>query len=500
MRPRNDVLVALLWILLAVAQPATAESPESPAASSPPASHQIGSVTISGEIRARGEGWNWFYHDNRQRYAFGETLLNLALSQHRGNFQWKIELAQSSLLNLPQVPSFPGAQAQFGLGGTYASANNFNRNAAALYVKQAYVSFTGLRHNGGSLQLGRFDFAEGLEGQAHDASLVWLKRERVAQRLIGDSYWTAAGRSFDGVHFADVLGEKNTVTFVAARPTQGVYQLNGMGEVNVNVLYASFTRELPTRRTASEARVFALGYFDNRDVIQVDNRPLAVREADTQGLRIATFGMNYLLLFPIRKLGHWDLLAWTAGQTGDWGVLHHHAGAVTAEAGWQPPTVWLLKRLRPWLRAGALSASADGNPNDGKHTTFFQMLPTDRQYARLPFYTLQNIEDYTAQVILRPSDKLWLRSELHKVKLHGHNDLWYQGSGAFQNTSFGYEGLPAKALGGLADFVDFSLDYRPTSGLGCAAYMGALSGKATMTDLPRGRKAGMAYLELSYRF
>ena len=89
---------------------------------------------------------------------------------------------------------------------------------------------------------------------------------------------------------------------------------------------------------------------------------------------------------------------------------------------------------------------------------------------------------------------------MHKVKLHGHNDLWYQGSGAFQNTSFGYEGLPAKALGGLADFVDFSIDYRPASGLGCSGYVGALSGKATMTDLPRGRKAGMAYLELSYRF
>src|SRR5205085_2144841 len=154
MRPRKDVLVALLWILLAVAQPATAESPESQAASPAPTSHQIGSVTISGEVRVRGEGWNWFYKDNRQRYAFGETLLNLAFSQRRRNFQWKLELAQPSLINLPQVPSFPASRAQFGLGGTYASANNFNRDAAALYVQQAYVSFTGLRHNGGSLQLG----------------------------------------------------------------------------------------------------------------------------------------------------------------------------------------------------------------------------------------------------------------------------------------------------------------------------------------------------------
>ena len=179
MRPRNDVLVALLSILLAVAQPATAEDADSPSASPAPASHQIGSFTINGEVRARGEGWNWFYKDNRQRYAFGETLLNLALSQRRRNFQWKVELAQPSLINLPQVPSSPGAQAQFGLGGTYASANNFNRDAAALYLKQAYVSFTGLRHNGGSLQLGLFDFAVGLEERPHELApafaFIWAR-------------------------------------------------------------------------------------------------------------------------------------------------------------------------------------------------------------------------------------------------------------------------------------------------------------------------------------
>jgi Alginate export len=494
----SGIVIALL--LTAITKLTLAEDSDSSAQTPPPPQHLLGTIAITGEIRGRAEGWNWFYRNDRTRYAYGETLLQVAFSQHRNNFDWKIELAQPTLLGLPDGASFPGTGVPLGLGGVYFSANNLDRNVASVYLKQGYVLLTGLGGNGGSLQLGRFDFTEGREGRADDASLAWLKRERIAQRLIGDSYWTAAGRSVDGIHFSEDLGTKNNVTFVAARPTKGVYQLEGMGEVDVNLLYASYTRELPTRKTASEVRVFGLGYFDSRNVLKVDNRPLPVREADTHSIRIGTFGMDYVLIFPIRSLGRWDFLVWTAGQSGNWGVLHHHAGAVTAEAGWQPPTKWLLKWLRPWLRAGALSTSADGNPNDAKHTTFFQVLPTDRQYARLPFYTMQNVEDYTGQLILRPSDKLWLRSELHKVKLHGRNDLWYQGSGVFQNTSFGYEGLPAKAQGGLGDFVDLSMDYRPTKSLGFSAYLGALSGKATMTNLLRGRKAGMAYFEFSYRF
>lgn len=501
MRQRNSTLKLLAAFLVLLSLPKTAAGQESDtSATNPRPALHLGTVNIGGDVRLRAEGWNWFYQDNRTRYAFGESLLDLALFQHHRNFDWKIELSQPTLLGLPDDAFVPGTQVPLGLGGTYFSANNSNRNVASLYLKQGYVSLRGITGNGGVLQLGRFDFVEGNEGRTSGETLHWLKTQRIAQRLIGDSYWTPASRSFDGIHFSDSFDGKNNVTFVAARPTKGTYQLDGMGEVNVNLLYASYTRGFPTRKTASEARIFAIGYFDERDVLKVDNRPLAVRAADHEPIHIGTFGFDYILSFPIIRMGHWDLLVWTAGQTGEWGTLHHHAGAVTAEAGWQPPTVWLLRYLRPWLRAGALTASADGNPNDGKHTTFFQILPTDRQYARLPFYTLQNVEDYTGQLILRPSDKLWLRTELHKVKLHGHNDLWYQGSGAYQNTSFGFAGLPAKAQGGLADFLDLSVDYQATNGLGISAYIGALSGKATLTELVRGRKAGMAYLEFRYQF
>ncbi len=492
--------LCLAGVVFALCASARAQLLDDGSAAAPAPTLHIGSVEVSGDLRVRADAWNWFYQNQRVRYGFGESMLRLDLRQHRRNFDWNIELAQPTLIGLPRDASYRGTDVPLGLGGTYFLANGSGQNTASLYVKQGYVRFRGLLHNGDTLQLGRFTFGEGSEGQAKDATLLWLIHERVAQRLVGDAYWTPASRSFDGIHFSDNLGPRSNVTFLAARPTQGVYRLNGNGELDVNLLYASYTRDLPTRRTASEFRLFSAGYFDNRNVLKVDNRPLAAREADTRSVRIGTYGMHYALVFPVAKLGRWDFLHWSAYQTGSWGMLEHRAWIATAEAGWQPPTFWLLKRLRPWLRAGALSTSADGNPDDGKHATFFQMLPTDRQYARLPFYTLQNVEDYTGQLILRPTQKLWIRSEVHKVKLHGHNDLWYQGSGAYDNATFGFTGLPAEARGGLADFVDGSVDYQPSANFGMTGYMGALSGKATMTAASKGRKAGMAYLEFRYRF
>lgn len=458
-----------------------------------PSRLHIGSIQISGELRDRGEGWNWFLDSTRVRYGFGEEQLRLSFSQRRNKLEWKIELEQPALFALPTDAMAGGVP--LGLGGTYFAANRRQTNVASLFVSQGFIRFHGLAGNQDTLKLGRFGFSDGAEGTSQNSSLVWLRRQRISGRLIGNSNWTDATRSFDGVHFSDSFG-KNNVTLIAARPTEGVFQTNGWSEVGVDIAYGGYTREVDTHGVAAEVRFFGLGYKDSRHVLKVDNRPLAARESDGRAIRIGTFGGDYVLVFPIRYLGSWDLLGWGAFQTGDWGVLHHHAGSAAAEIGWQPPIKW----LHPWLRAGALYAGGDGDPNDRRHTTFFQPVPEVRQYERIPFYTLQNVEDYTGQLILRPSKRVELRSELHKVKLHSRNDLWYQGGGAFQDSSFGYSGTPSQAEGGLANFIDFSADIQASSHLHLRYYIGAISGKATLTSSLRGRKGGFTYLELGYRF
>jgi hypothetical protein len=457
---------------------------------------KIGSLTVSGEIRGRGQGWNWFLGDARTRYAFGSTVLNVGLSQQIGKFGWKLELSQPTLYNLPNDAVEPGSGLPLGLGPVYFSANRNQRNAAGIFLKQGYFSIHGIDRNHSLLRLGRFTFSDGQEKTPRAKDLAWLKQERIAQRLIGDSEWTGISRSFDGVHFSDELGADTNLTFVAGRATSGVWQTNAMGEMDVDILYGAFTREFSTPRTDSELRVFGLGYHDGRDILKVDNRALGARQPDTNNIRIGTVGVNYALVTPLPHIGKWDLVVWGAQQIGHWGSLRHRANSALFELGWRPPVPW----IHPWLRAGAFYASGDGTPADDKHQTFFQPLPTMQLYARLPFYTMQNIDDYSGQAIFNPTRKLLLRAELHKVKLHSVKDGWYQGSGAFQNSSFGYYVLPNNGHRGLGNYVDFNADYQVNPHLWLRYYIGALSGKGAETSLPSGRKAGFTYLEFAYRF
>ncbi|PYY07086.1 MAG: hypothetical protein DMG69_21125 [Acidobacteria bacterium] len=488
------VLFSPLWLT----SPANAQAPENePSISSAQAKPiRIGSLILDAELLGRGQGWSWFVGDSRARYGFGNSLFRVGLSQQKNKFGWRIELAQPAFYGLPDDALVPGTAIPLGLGGAYFSANGNRENVAGIFVKQAFLSIRGIDNNHSTLRLGRFEFSDGEERAPSAPDLAWLTGQRVAHRLIGDAYWTDIGRSFDGVDFSSDIGADTNLTFMTGRATRGVWQTDGMGEMDVDIIYSAFTREFPTPHTDSQLRIFAFGYHDGRKVLKVDSRALAAREADTRNIRIGTFGVNYAIVTPIWRLGKWDLLVWGAQQIGQWGRLSHRANSGTVEMGWRPPIPW----IHPWLRAGALFASGDGNQNDSTHATFFQPLPTEQQYARLPFYTLQNSEDYTGQVIVRPTAKWQLRSEVHKVKLHSANDLWYLGTGAFQNTSFGYDALPDNGHRGLGNYVDFSVDYQVTSKLGLRYYIGVLSGKGAETKLPHGRKGGFTYLEVAYRF
>jgi Alginate export len=452
-------------------------------------------VNVSGELSVRGQAWNWFQDRTRVKYAFGEAIFRLALHQQRRRFDWRVEIEQPTLFVLPTDALLPGMKNPLGLGGNYFAANNGRQNTASAFISQAFVTIKGFGANGSNLQLGRFEFDDGAQITPRDPTLAFIKRDRIAGRLIGSAEWYGIGRSFDGGSLTYEFSRNTSVNLMAARPTRGVYDVNGMGEIDTDVQYADFTREFPEKLTSSEVRLFASGYHDGRNLVKVDNRPLVLREADRNDIRIGTFGASYILEFGT-PVGRWDLTGWGAWQTGNWGVLDHRADAFTAEVGWQPPILpW-----HAWLRAAADYASGDSRPLDNKHETFFQPLPSERRYARFPFYTLQNGQDYMGTLLLRPRKDLTVRVDVHKVKLSEPSDLWYQGTGAFQNTSFGYTGQAGRADGGLANYLDAGVDTQITKRIGFSFYGAVLSGKATLTAAPHGKKAGFAYTELKYRF
>ena len=84
---------------------------------------------------------------------------------------------------------------------------------------------------------------------------------------------------------------QNNFTFFGARPTQGVFQVKGMDELDVDTYYGAYTRSVTTAQSAGELRVLALGYIDHRTlVLKTDNRPSSVRAADLGKVEIATWG------------------------------------------------------------------------------------------------------------------------------------------------------------------------------------------------------------------
>jgi len=214
-------------------------------------------------------------------------------------------------------------------------------------------------------------------------------------------------------------------------------------------------------------------------------------------VRIPSLGGHYIHTVE-SSAGPFDLLLWGVAQAGRWGVQSHRAFAGQIEGGWQPQ---IAPKLRPWIRGGYLHSSGDKDPNDARHGTFFQVLPTPRPYARFPFFNMMNSEDAFAEVVLRPSKRVTVRSDFHSLRLASANDLWYAGGGAFQPWTFGYTG---RALGGqrsLGKLIDGSVDYNVNAHVSVSLYSGFLVGGKVMESIyPKGKNSSFGYVEMTYKF
>ena len=119
-------------------------------------------------------------------------------------------------------------------------------------------------------------------------------------------------------------------------------------------------------------------------------------------------------------------------------------------------------------------SSGDSDPTDSEYGTFFQILPTARKYALLPFYNLMNSEDFFIQVILKPIRKMVVKTDFRILQLNERDDRWYMGSGATRRrgTIFGYIGRPSFGSKDLAKLLDISVSYIFNKNINLNAYYG----------------------------
>jgi hypothetical protein len=318
-----------------------------------PEKHKIGPFEISINWRTRTEGWEWFQgNTGNSEYPFFDSMLRLGIGQTREKLDWFIEGEQASILGLPNNAVVATPQGQLGLGGTYYAANGNHSNNSNGFLKQGYVNFKRLGKL--DVKLGRLEFFDGLEIKPQDPMLANVIASRIAHRLISNFAFAAVQRTFDGGQFSWNSGPNNFTVF-AARPVQGVFQVDGMDELDAEVYYGAFNHAVSTPHGSGALRVFGLGYVDDRNtVLKTDNRPVPLRTADKSKIEIATYGANYVQVINTAHSGKFDFLAWGALQAGSWGALTQRASAFVGEAGWQPAVA-----LKPWISAGYSYGSGD---------------------------------------------------------------------------------------------------------------------------------------------
>jgi len=160
-----------------------------------------------------------------------------------------------------------------------------------------------------------------------------------------------------------------------------------------------------------------------------------------------------------------------------------------------------LPSIKPWLRGGYSWTSGDNNPDDATHGTFFQILPTPRPYARFPFFNMMNNQDAYGFLLLRPHDKVTIRSDVHGLRLTSGSDLWYLGGGAYQPWTFGYQGRASAGNRGLATLYDTSVEVTASKHAVFTAYAGrAIGHSVTAAIYPQGKNATFGYLEVLLKF
>ncbi len=448
--------------------------------------------------RFRGESVDWFQPSpgaspsGAERYGFFGNQLRAGLRLTYPHVQLTLEVQDTRLAGLPEDASRPAPVGNLGPGAAYF-AHTRSSDQGETFLKQGFLT---LRRSGLSASFGRFDHSDGLESLAADATLAWLERSRLAERLVGPYGYTHVTRSFDGVRVAYDRPGWNA-TALASRPTHGGFEISANREIDeVGLASLALTVKQIPGASPADLRLFYLYYEDDREgLLKVDNRPLPARAADRKPIRVQTWGGHAITALEFGP-GIVDGLVWSAFQTGSWGTLGHRAWAYALEGGYQLSGV----PSSPWLRGGWNRSSGDGKPGDSDHETFFQVLPTARIYAQFPFFNLMNNEDRFVQLIVKPHPRVTLRSDYHRLGLTESRDLWYSGGGATSDDVFGYSGTPANGERDLARLIDLGMTIQLPAKLTAYAYYGRAFGRDVVRGTFAGEDASYAYLELSFRY
>ena len=460
-------------------------------------------LTLTLSDRVRGEFVDWFEPkpaanaSGAQRYDFFGNQFRLGVRLDVPHLVFYVEGQYTQIDNLPSDASLSRTNGgNLGPGAIYF-ANTHDGDQGEPFLKQGYFTLKDLPDaDGFAFTGGRFEYSDGLETVPADPALAWLKRTRIAERLIGPFGYTDVTRSFDGGRLVYDVPAFNVTGMVTA-PTQGGFEISANKELNIWLAGFAVTLKQLENMVPFDARLFYIFYRDNRDQTTIADNRLTLKPApkDHNPITLHTWGAHAISVVDVGP-GKADGLLWGALQSGDWGSQNDFGWAYAVETGYQLPQLFAA----PWLRVGYDRSSGDRDPNDGSHKTFFQILPTARTYAQTPFYNLMNSSDLFAELVLKPHSKVTVRTDYHWLQLTESQDLWYSGGGATNETFFGYQGLNSGGRHDLGSLLDTSVTVSILKQLTAYCYYGHTFGESVVKTTFAGANMNFGYVELTYRY
>lgn len=452
----------------------------------------LDNVSADFSLRGRTEYLDWFQPSTPKQndeYSFSHSKLQFGLKIPSDYVTLVAQGQYSQLYNLPKNG--------IGIGANYALYGDGESYPGDLILRLLKVGLTVPSDLGNiRAQAGRFLYANGGEVVTKDQELEALKSKRIHNRVIG-SFDFALGRSFDGIQASLDLPRYLTLSGGWMRPTQGGFDTDGSAEIEeLQLATAAVTSRLEDWWGRGELQLFSYFYDDSRDgILKIDNRALEVRQQEQGANEIFSFGASWVQLFaPCDGIAA-DSLLWAIGQGGDWGSQQHRAAALAAELG----ATLKQQPLTPEFRAGWNFGTGDSDPTDDKHSTFYQMLPTVRQYALSPFFNMMNTHDLFVQQVLHLSESIALTSGVHHIRLSSADDLLYAGGGANRShDDFGFKGthLAAKEVGAL---LDIGLSWNITPELSSQIYLGHLFGGEAIRETFESDHLTYGFVELTWK-
>ncbi len=171
------------------------------------------------------------------------------------------------------------------------------------------------------------------------------------------------------------------------------------------------------------------------------------------------------------------------------GSLDIDSYAYAAKAGYQFDT-----KYKPKIQIGAIYATGDKDPNDGKKETFFTPFGSNdgRNYGRMDIMFWMNMHDYQATASMRPLKELSVELAYHHFSLAQSSDKWY---------TFGYQNQPGNSYTQIGDEYDLIVKYKATDELGLLAIGSYLNAGdfITKNDIA-GNNASKIFLQFLYTF